>query len=190
MRVMNAIGEYPLPPLNLADRGIFTANLLFIYGLIVASEPLIEGVLKRDMPDALRLFYADHLEEERGHAASLATDLAFLAATPALDWHAAQIAGTQYYLTHHAPPEALLGYMAALECRPMPLAVIDELERLHGVPAMRTMHLHAGSDPEHAADLLGVIESLGEPDIIVSNARLTASMLKTSLERLGRGTCQ
>lgn len=190
MRAMDAINAHPLPALNLADRRIFVANLLFMHALMIAFESLTETLLKRRMPANLRGFYVDHLEAERGHADMLEADLATLGAAPALDWHAAQIAGTQYYLVRHGPVEALLGYMAALECRPMLPAVVDELEAIHGPQAVRTLRLHAEADPEHGADVLGMIESLDEPETAVANAALTASMLKTSLEHIGRPTCQ
>lgn len=174
-----------MAPLDLADRRIFVANLRFVHALIRASEPLIEEVLKRDMPEALRAFYVYHLEEECGHADWLANDLAYLGArVPDVDWDAAQIAGMQYYLVRHAAPELLLGYMAALECRPMPLDVVQALEKTHGIPAVRTIRHHAEHDPNHGKELLAMIADSRHGAEIAINAQRTAGMLAHSLERI------
>lgn len=179
--VLSAIRAHPLPMLNLADRSVFVGNLLFMHAVMIASEPLIEEVLKRPMNAALREFYDAHLEEECGHAEWLADDLESIGAQPRLDWRAAQVAGPQYYLVRHGPPQALLGYMAALECRPMRLADVDALERLHGTLAVRTLRHHAENDLEHGPALLRIIERAGETEAVAHNAGLTSAMLAWAL---------
>ncbi len=182
--VLSAINAYPLPILDLRNRAIFIENLLFIHAVIIASEPLIEDVLKREMDAPLRAFYEAHLEDERGHAEWLARDMHTLGVTPrVVDWRAAQIVGPQYYLVRHGPPQALLGYMAALECRPMPLEAVVELERIHGVKAMRTLRYHAENDANHGPALLRMIDAAGESKIVAYNAGLTASMLQWGLSQ-------
>lgn len=185
MSVSAAISAHPLPILELGSRAVFTENMLFMHALMVASEPLIEEAIRRPLDAALRSFYEEHLEEERDHASWLEDDLGSLGARPReVDWNAAQIAGTQYYLIRHVAPQALLGYMAALECRPMPLGVVEELEKVHGKNALRTLRYHATHDAEHAARLLGVIESAGRKDIIFGSAEVTARMLRIVFAKL------
>ncbi len=180
--LLDAINRHPLPALNLLDRSVFLANLRFVHGLILASEPLIEEVLQRDMGNVLRDFYEQKLDDEAGHADWLEADLLRLGENPGLEWAAAQVAGTQYYLVRHGPPEALLGYMAALECRPMPLDTVSMLEDVYG--PLRTLRYHAEHDREHGAELL---EFIGKPsEIILRNAELTASMLEWALSGLVR----
>lgn len=185
MRVLDAIAAHPLPVLDLGSKDVFAANMGFLHALMLASEPLIEDVLKRPMSGGLKKFYARHLEEERGHAQWMADDLDSMGVKPALDWRAAQVAGVQYYLVRHAPPEALLGYMAALECRPMPMEMVANLERIHGKAAMRTMRYHAEHDVEHGPALLRAIERAEDKTVIIENASLTASMLRWALGDLG-----
>lgn len=179
------IEQYPLPVLNLGDRRIFTANMQFMYALIVASEPLLLAALERELPDGLREFYTEHYEEERGHADMLRDDLQFLGAQPEmLDWNAPQIAGMQYYLVKHGPPEALLGYMAALESRPMPMAMVDALGAIHGENAVRTLRHHARHDVQHSKEIEQQINAVSDPGPILVNARLTASLLAQALGRI------
>lgn len=185
MDIDKIISEYPRPALNMLDRGVFVANLRYVHAIIRASEPLLLGILGRDMPATLRQFYKKHAEEEHGHAEWLAEDLASLDAAPAkIDWNAAQLAGTQYYLMKHAPPEALLGYMAVLESSPAPLPFIEGLERVYGEKALRTWRYHAEHDVGHAAEIMAAIEGAANQDCIEMNARLTASMVAHGLRSL------
>ena len=66
--------------------------------------------------------------------------------------------GTQYYLLKHVHPAALLGYMAVVECDPVPEEVVDLLERAHGKDLMRFMRFHALKDLEHRKELFEIID--------------------------------
>lgn len=183
--VLAALDEYPPPILDLSERSVFVANLLFMHAIIIASEPLIEVALTQFMNARVAVFYREHLNEERSHAIWLAADLDFLGVQPGLDWRAAQIAGAQYYLVLHHRPEALLGYMAALECRPMSLATVEKLEELYGPQALRTVRHHAKHDIDHGTALLACFDAIEDErvrDLIVANAGWTAGMLRSSME--------
>src|SRR5262249_4623346 len=131
-------------------RSAFIAFLKFAHGLMRASGPLLEIAAARSK-DALHEYYSEHLAEERHHADWLEEDLATLGEyPPKIDHAVAATAGAQYYYLEHVGPHALLGYMAAMEFRPMPLAEVEMLEQTYGMPAMRTVRYHATHDPAHA----------------------------------------
>lgn len=184
MTVLEAIERHPLPQLDIHNKQIFIGNLLFVHSLMLASESLLEEALKQDLPDNLRAYFTEHLAEERNHAIWLQADLKSLGVEPKLDWTAAQIAGTQYYLIKHVDPKALLGYMAALECRPMSLEHVEYLESLYGQEAMRCMRYHAMHDQDHGKELLEFIDTFDDQDLISRNAELTAAVLQTTLTHL------
>lgn len=181
--VLSALRQQPVPKIDLRVREAFVFNMLFAHALMIASENLIKEVLGRTIEEKpLRDFYEKHLSDERDHALWMSEDLRELGETPTFNWKAAQIAGTQYYIVRHGDPRALLGYMAALECRPMALAHVVELEKLYGANALRTVRYHAEHDIEHGMELLRLIETLGTPECVLYNASLTASMLAWALE--------
>lgn len=140
------------------DAFTLKTTLSFVYRLIVASEPLLErAIAKAD--GSLRSYLEQHLEEERGHVGILAADLARLGVAPIPRFHLAElVAGNQYYLIEHEHPAALLGYMAALEGRPLPLGDVDVLEKEFG--SLNALRLHAENDPQHIEDLRAEIEQL------------------------------
>jgi hypothetical protein len=71
--------------------------------------------------------------------------------------------GTQYYLIKHSHPAALLGYMAVVEGDPVPLEVVDLLERTHGQDLFRFVRFHALKDLEHRTELFEVIDHAPQP---------------------------
>jgi hypothetical protein len=155
-------------------------NLLFCYGIMIASEPLIEEALKHQLIPELEQYYQNHLVEEHNHADWLLEDLKSAGVTPPLvDWRAALIAGTQYYLIKHISPDALLGYMAALECNPPSLQAVERLEELHGKQLIRTVRYHAEHDIKHGPELLSFIENTPglNLDLINNNRKQTAMLL-------------
>ena len=87
----------------------------------------------------------------------------------------------------HQHPAALLGYMAALECQPMPLEMVAELERLHGKPLLRTLRYHATHDQDHGEELMRVLAAV--PDylraLVLSNAQFTAMHLAAAARHFG-----
>lgn len=160
------------PVIDLQDAAVFRANLQFNYHAMVASERLlIEAV--EEARGELRDYFFHHLQEERGHHEWLADDLA--GDTGPMNWHAAQLAGTQYYMVKHVHPAALLGYMAVLEGAPMPLAMVEELEARHGARVMRTVRYHAEHDIGHGAEVFDMIARLPleQQQIAYDNALMT-----------------
>jgi hypothetical protein len=184
--IREVLKEIPLPEFYLDDRNAWVENLKFMHAVMVASEPLLETALdQKPLPETVRNYYADHLEEERSHADWLVEDLASIDVKPALiDWRAARIVGAQYYLIHHVSPVALLGYIAVLECRPAPMAQIEQLEALHGKALLRTMRYHAEHDIEHGKALLDLIDTIDDDSrrLIVANVIHTAAWLARALE--------
>lgn len=175
------ITDIKLPIMNLSKKDNFLKNLRFMYHLMVASEDL----LKEAIPISkgwLNDYYVSHIEEERGHAKWLYDDLK--GDVGDYDLTAAACAGTQYYLIKHVHPIALLGYMSVLECHPMNLEIVSELEKLHGKELCRCLRFHAENDVFHGADLekiLGKVPAELE-NLVISNAIQTASLIKYGLE--------
>lgn len=159
-----------MPRVDLRSRATLIDNLIFAHQVIVASEQLLDFAVHRLAAEprsgfeaVLLQYFRDHAEEERGHAAWLVRDLATAGATVAdqpLSWDAVQAVGAQYYLVLHAHPVALLGYMAALEGMPMPIADVDALEALHGRDLLRTLRFHAEHDVDHCADLCQMLDQV------------------------------
>lgn len=159
--------------IDLTDTAVFRENLRFMYHFMVASERLlIEAIAEAE--GELHAYFVAHLEEERGHHVWLADDLD--GDVGPMNWHSAQIAGTQYYLIKHIHPAALLGYMAMLEGSPLPLMLVEELEALHGPRVMRTVRYHAEHDVDHGADVFAMIARLPfeQQQIAYDNALMTA----------------
>lgn len=157
-------------PVDLREPRVFLRNMVLLHQVIAASEQLlIECVAVAD--GALRDYLAHHLEEERDHARWLAADLAAagidVAAQPR-SRTAIAMAGSQYYLLKHVSPACLLGYMLVLECFPMPLPMLDALERIHGAAALKTVRYHAENDPQHGRELLDAIDQFDCPEITES----------------------
>lgn len=173
------------PLADLGNRLTFLRNLLFMHRIIIASENLLE-VAAAKASESLRAYYLDHLEEERRHDEWLAEDLACAdidVHSCAYDSMAVATAGAQYYLINHVDPAALLGYMAVLECFPMPLDQLEWLESIHGSKLCRTLRHHAIHDVSHAADLLAVIDSIDARrfDLISQNAVQTAANIGAAI---------
>ena len=175
------IFSVPMP--RMEGRAQFVTFLKFIHGLMRASGPLLELAAEKSS-GALREYYEAHLAEEKDHAEWLAKDMELLSEAPAqIDHAAAATAGAQYYYLRHVGPHALLGYIAAMEFRPMPLADVETLEKLYGAPAIRTLRYHATHDPEHAKELARVIDEHAQfADIICYSAFVTTRMLAFYLD--------
>lgn len=130
--------------------------LAFWYQVIVASEPLLEESIfllgDEGFEGELKAFYKHHLEEERDHAQWLREDIGDHPIN--LHFTAAQLAGTMYYLIKHVHPVALMGYMQALEGKPIDPSLIRTIEMMHGKKAARTLRIHADNDPHHLEELM------------------------------------
>lgn len=146
---------------DLRAPAIFFKNLMFVYHLTTASEQLIRvAMADLQLGSTLRAFFHSKLIEEKDHSKWLGEDLTKCGYHfKPLDQAAVAMAGSQYYLIFHLGPASLLGYMAALECFPAPMAVIEMLEQLHGKDALTTVRYHAEHDVGHSKELLTFIDS-------------------------------
>lgn len=125
-------------------------RLAFALQIITASERLLEEAAQECDGD-LRMYFLEHLREEKNHAKWLAEDLDGF--TLPLNPIAVALAGSQYYLIKHVHPACLLGYMRALE-NPMSMNALEELEGVHGKKLLRTLRIHAEEDPGHLSELI------------------------------------
>lgn len=152
------------PMVDLTERGPFMRNLVLMFHVIRASEHLLETAICASLDDKLLLpYFSSHLEEERDHQSWLAGDIASAGVDvrkTIIPVNVVEMVGTQYFLIHHLDPSALLGYMAVLECFPMPREHIDALVAAHGPELMNTVRFHAEHDIDHGSDLLDVIDQL------------------------------
>lgn len=153
------------------SRSHLVENLRFMYALIVASEDL---TLLAAHISGLPYFF-DKAREEIGHAQWLKDDISEMGEeAPRVDHDAACIAGSQFYYIKYVSPLMLLGYMAALECNPMPMGDVERLEKTYG--RLPTLRYHAEHDLLHGRDVLAEIEKIPDPDLrlkIAYNARCT-----------------
>jgi hypothetical protein len=149
---------------DLSSRSAMLGNLTFLYHVMKGSENLLKIAVQCSIDDAfLHTYFIEHLEEERGHEAWLADDLASAGIdvrTSVIPRLAVEAVGSQYYLIQHVDPACLLGYMSTLECFPISLDAISELEKLHGTEVLRTIRYHALHDIDHGSDLLKIIDLL------------------------------
>jgi hypothetical protein len=175
---------------DLLDRETFIANLCFVYGLMVASEQLLREAVEHSK-GALRAYCRDHLAEETGHEKWLAADLESAGVrvdriVPSME--IAACAGAQYYLVRHVCPAALLGYMATLECMPMPIERVEKLEEVHGKTLCRTLRHHAIKDVDHGREVLAMIDRASgrEFSLIRQNAIQTARYVGYAAQKFGK----
>jgi len=166
----------PFPRLNYQDKTVYAKHLGLIHQIITASEGMLEEAALADSPCAA--YFAEHLEEERNHAEWLQKDIQELGckASP-LEYLAAGLAGSQYYLIKHVTPMALLGYMALLEGYPASDEQVAELEALYP-NSVSTLKYHAVHDREHRAELINQLDAVPDEfhDIIVWNAVQSARL--------------
>jgi hypothetical protein len=168
-----------IPPVNLADPAVFLHNLLFLAAVMKATEGLLADGFsyaqgKDQFSNRLAQYYLEHYAEEQGHYQWIMEDLG-LQNLPHVDWIAAEMAGAQYYLIHHVHACALLGYMAVLEGDPVPLAVVEQLEVIHGKRLLRCIRYHAEHDLEHRKELFALIDKVpsGLQSVVMESAMHT-----------------
>lgn len=177
--------------IDLMAPAVIRRNLSFAMQLMVASEGLLRASIVRlqhaaePFSQELHSYFLEHLAEETGHYEWMAEDLA--GEDVAFHWGAAELAGMQYYLVEHVHPAALLGYMLVLECFPMPLEVVDQLEAVHGTKLLRTLRYHAVHDQDHGRDVLAMVERAPEQlkQWIYQNAIQTAHRVGRAQEQMG-----
>jgi len=180
------LGE--VPRMQIDSREAFVTWMKFSHGIMRASAPLLQIAASKS-DGALHDYYCESLANERDHADWLVADLQTLGEKPyEIDHASAATAGAQYYYLQHVGPHALLGYIAALEFRPMPLAHIEALAVAYGEAALRTARHHAVHDVEHSELLAHVIDLYEEhARVIVYSAALTARMIGFYLTEKMRG---
>lgn len=141
----------PLPPVERVEHAIL--NLQFMHALMVASEDLL-----------IEAGMHEEVEEEHAHAEWLARDLKALGVTVGrYDYDAASIVGAQYYFIKHRSPLLLLGYRAALECQPMPIAQVEVWEAEIG--PLSCLRHHAVHDVAHGKKIRAEIESITDAEL-------------------------
>jgi hypothetical protein len=174
----------PLPVFDTNDRTTLWRALNMTHTLVVASERLTE-IAAGKATGRLAEFYRRHVEDERDHAPWLAADLARLGHAPVPDHQGTMIAGALYYLLEHDRPSSLLGYMAVLEGRPMPIETVGRIEAIHG--PLKALRHHAENDPAHGAEVRAEIAALAGPDLdaAMQSARWTAEALSAAFWRMG-----
>lgn len=178
------------PPVDLTDRRVLLANLVFIYHVIKASENLLVVAASRTEPGTrLHQYFERHRAEEVNHDKWLAEDLTSAGinvASTLIPRQAVELAGTQYYLIHHVDPAALLGYMAVLEGFPHPIDAVERLEEIHGKELLRTLRHHAIHDVDHRRDLNETINGLTERQkaLVFESAIQTACYLASAITSL------
>lgn len=161
---------------DLSSRAVAIDNLVFVYHMIVASESILHECAKT--ADAkTRRYFAAHLQEEKNHAQWLKDDIECAGASvynDVLMACAACAAGAQLYYARHVNPIVVLGYMAVLECFPMPIPIVNELERHHGEILFRTLRHHAIHDVAHGAELIRELDDV--PTSLQGLVRMNALM--------------
>lgn len=177
--------------INLMAPAVIRRNLAFSMQMMVASEGLLRAGIARLQYAAeafdreVHAYFTEHLVEESGHYEWMAKDMA--GEDVAFHWGAAELAGMQYYLVEHVHPAVLLGYMLVLECFPMPLEVVDQLEAVHGTKLLRTLRYHAVHDQDHGKDVLALVDTAPAEikQWIYENAIQTAHRIGRAQEQMG-----
>lgn len=177
--------------INLMQPMVMRRNLSFAMQMMVASEGLLRAGIERlalaaePYDIAVHGYFVEHLAEEAGHYEWMMEDLA--GEDTGFHWGAAELAGMQYYLVEHVHPAVLLGYMLVLECFPMPLEMVDQLEAVHGAKLLRTLRYHAVHDRDHGQDVLAMVERAPEvlKNWIYQNAIQTAHRIGRAQEQMG-----
>ena len=168
---------------DLRDVDVLRRNLTFVYHVIKGSENLLAVAIQCSTHErGLNAYFRAHLEEERDHCKWLEDDLAMLgvnARAEGVPFLVSEMVGSQYYLLYHVDCAALLGYMAVLECFPVPIEAVLALEGIHGTAPLRTLRYHAEHDVDHGARLLEVVDGLAplRQGMVMQNALRTAQFL-------------
>ena len=155
------------PMADFTSRAVIVSNLVFLHGIMTASERLMARSITKCYSPVLRSYLTEHLEEERDHAKWMADDLKdegvdiSLPSIPAME-----LAGSMYYLIEHVNPVCLLGYMAVLEGFPANLEFVAELEKVHGKKLLRCLRYHAENDLEHRKELFNIIDKMDSPLVV------------------------
>lgn len=172
------------PALDLSQKRVLVANLVFVYQIIRASDDLLCIAYNKTMPDNPYAGYLkQHIEEETDHEKWLRADLKSGGMCDVEKLlpiaQASMLVGMQYYRLKYYTKYSLLGYMAVLECFPMPISAVEQLEHWHGVDLIRTLRYHAVHDVDHGADLLAIVDGLDDEQFqaVIDNAIASQNLL-------------
>lgn len=175
--------ELVVGPLAAANQRLFDhpdqprlipALLVLCHQVMRAAVPLMDAARTRaralgdPVCPPLAAYLDEHIEEERGHDDWLLDDLAHAGLSRAAVLsripppRTAALVGAQYYWVQHEHPVTILGYLMALEGRPLAPALIDEMQARSALPAaaFRTLREHARLDPGHAGALDRLLDGL------------------------------
>jgi hypothetical protein len=155
------IARAAMPRVDLTQWPAFAANCRWVHDVSVATPRLLieAAAAPHCAHTPLADYYLHHAEEERDHAAWFCGDFEDAGIDLSKpDLLALAFAGSQYWLIKHRHPACLLGYLASVEGDPVPMALVEQLEAVHGAAVMATIRYHAVVDVEHQADLAAVID--------------------------------
>ncbi len=138
--------------------------------------PLMEAVRDeaRRRGDAASRLVAEylhkHVAEERGHCEWVLDDLAALGfdreaeGRRPLSFHASSLLGCAYTWSFEVHPAAILGFLAVFEGDPMTVPFLESVIAGQGMPreAFGFYLDHARIDPQHSADIHGLIGEVAE----------------------------
>jgi hypothetical protein len=194
--LLKTIGDLRMqaPLLDLSQKRVLLANLIFVYQVIRSTEDLLLMALKKT--SALSLYdeyLTTHIWEEKDHEKWLREDLQ-IGCISSVDKYppieqASMLVGMQYYRLKYCTKFSLLGYMTVLECFPMPISVVEQLEAWHGVELIRTLRYHAVHDVDHGADLLAIVDTLDDEQFqaVLDNAIASQNLLNEFAGELKKG---
>lgn len=123
----------------------------------------------------LDVYLASHIEEEKFHFEWICEDLRSVAGEMAdsltaqsLSRACPTVPGFAYYYIRNISPFGLLGYMYAMESQPPSGQALAQIAKHIGIDlsAIRTLEIHANSDPEHTKDLSRIVDVVAtDPDV-------------------------
>jgi len=155
------------PLVDLTNPEVFSTNLHFVFQVIRFTEAILNKACYGSIGE-LFYYFERKKEEEANHAEWLRRDMKFIDQCPMTRDRfpeAMEMVGAQLYHLAVGDVVATLGYMAVLECFPMPIHIVGQLEQVHGVELLRTLRYHAEHDIDHGKDVLDMIDKYYTPAI-------------------------
>jgi hypothetical protein len=183
----------------------FLGEILFRTHCVArASAPLMRAACVRaaelapsdGVANAIIAYLNGHIQEEQEHADWVLEDLEALGYPRAVTLARlppstlAELVGAQSYWIHHVHPVAVLAYIAVLEHRVTPLALLREAMAKSQLPVagFRTLFEHAKLDPSHVTALYELIDELPlsaqQVALLSSNAFQSIRLLDRSFEEV------
>ena len=184
-------------------RNLYPEFLFGLYGIVVASSPLIRYAAveaeKLSSEDAIARILApyllEHAEEETGHEEWLLEDLISLGIGRAQVLNrlpytsVSSLVGSQYYMAAHVHPVAMLGYLAVLENPAAPEFLEGVAQRNHlPIESFSTLLKHARLDVGHVAEFDQMLDNLAltqkQRDVMTMSAISSVSYLEAFFEEV------